>query len=125
MGAKICEQWESMKGPDGRVMDALLSPAAQHAAVRHDQFVPHVIYTGAWNLMDFPAATMPVLRANAELDAKTAHQPEAFHSPQDEEVWKRYEEELVDGMPVSIQVVGRRLEEEKLLAVVKRITETL
>lgn len=106
-------------------MDALLAPAGPHAAVRHDQFVRHVMYTGAWNLLDFAAATLPVTVGDATLDARSNHVPSSFYNEQDEQVWKQYDESLSDAMPISIQVVGRRLEEEKLLAIVERITEAL
>lgn len=126
LAGQITQQWDSMRGgPENRVMDVLLAPAGPFAAVRHDQFIRHVMYTGVWNLLDFAAATMPVSTGNATLDAKIEHTPSSFYNAQDEEIWKQYDEQLSDAMPISIQVVGRRLEEEKLLAIVERIVETL
>ncbi len=39
--------------------------------------------------------------------------------------YKHYDAEKMHGLPVGVQVVGRRLEEEKVLAVMKRIEDML
>lgn len=39
--------------------------------------------------------------------------------------YKHYDAERMHGLPVGVQVVGRRLEEEKVLAVMKRLEDVL
>ncbi len=39
--------------------------------------------------------------------------------------YKLYDADRMHGLPVGVQVVGRRLEEEKVLAVMKRIEDAL
>lgn len=39
--------------------------------------------------------------------------------------YKLYDAEAMHGLPVGVQVVGRRLEEEKVLAIMKRLEEAL
>lgn len=39
--------------------------------------------------------------------------------------YKLYDAEAMHGLPVAVQVVGRRLEEEKVLAIMKRIEDSL
>jgi hypothetical protein len=39
--------------------------------------------------------------------------------------YKHYDPVKMEGLPVGVQVVGRRLEEEKVLAVMKRIEDAL
>lgn len=39
--------------------------------------------------------------------------------------YKLYDADAMHGLPVGIQVVGRRLEEEKVLALMKRVEEAL
>jgi hypothetical protein len=39
--------------------------------------------------------------------------------------WKHYDPVRMHGLPVGVQVIGRRLEEEKVLAVMKRIEDAL
>lgn len=41
----------------------------------------------------------------------------------DEEHWKLYDAEEFHGVPVSLQPVGRRFEDEKVLAILEYITE--
>lgn len=39
--------------------------------------------------------------------------------------YKHYDAEKMAGLPVGVQVVGRRLEEEKVLAVMERVEDAL
>lgn len=39
--------------------------------------------------------------------------------------YKHYDAERMHGLPVGVQVVGRKLEEEKVLGVMKRIEDAL
>jgi nitrogen regulatory protein PII-like uncharacterized protein len=39
--------------------------------------------------------------------------------------YKHYDADAMHGLPVAVQVVGQRLEEEKVLAVMERIEEAL
>lgn len=39
--------------------------------------------------------------------------------------YKLYDAEAMHGLPVGVQVVGRRLEEEKVLAIMKRLEDAL
>lgn len=121
----MCERWESMKGSDGRVMDAVISPVTPHAGAEHDRFGKHVGYTGVWNILDFPGVTLPILKADRQLDSKDSNRRTHFHNPDDELLWQRYNADRVHGLPTSVQLVGRRLEEEKLLALAKVVSDLL
>lgn len=128
-GARIFEIWESMKGPDGRVMDAILSPAAAVPGAQHDGFGIYVGYTGVWNVLDVTAGVLPVTHVDAIKYPEDQHQPQppppGFFGDIDQDTWRRYDAQKAHGLPVNIQVVGRRLEEEKVLALMQRITEVL
>ncbi|KDN53323.1 putative AMD2-amidase [Tilletiaria anomala UBC 951] len=113
--ASILAHWSRIKGSSGRLMDALISPATPYAGVPHDTFT-HVAYTGAWNLTDQPGVTIPITVADAYVDDG---QNEAFLSEVDQKAWSSYDAKLVDGSPVAIQLIGRRLQEETLLALAK------
>lgn len=39
--------------------------------------------------------------------------------------YKLYDAEAMHGLPVGVQIVGRRLEEEKVLAIMKRVEDAL
>lgn len=68
-----------------------------------------------WNVLDWAAATVPVLRADPALDPR--EEEYTPRSEMDERVWRQYDPEAYAGGPVSVQVVGRRMEEEKVLAI--------
>ncbi|TRM63743.1 amidase signature domain-containing protein [Schizophyllum amplum] len=97
----------------GRAIDGIIMPTAPYAAIRHDRW-DYVGYTAVWNVLDWSAATVPVLRADPSKDPADAE-----YTPRnalDEHAWKEYDPDAYKGGPVSIQVVGKRLEEEKVLA---------
>lgn len=73
--------------------------------------------------MDWTAATVPVLRADPTLDPR--ERDYVPRSALDERVWKQYDPEAYAGGPVSIQVVGRKMEEEKVLAICSEIEAAL
>ncbi|KAF8306772.1 amidase [Clavulina sp. PMI_390] len=104
------------KTTSGREIDFILCPTTPYASCPHHTF-EYVGYTGVYNILDWSAATIPVLRASPTLDVRTpeydAYKP---LSTLDERIWKSYEPKKFSGGPVSLQLVGRRLEEEKVLA---------
>jgi amidase len=66
---------------------------------------------------------VPVTFANKEIDIKDeSYVPTC---DKDKESWDGYDAELYDGAPISIQVVARRLQEEKVLTYAEIIDESL
>ncbi|KAJ3572368.1 hypothetical protein NP233_g3128 [Leucocoprinus birnbaumii] len=97
-----------------------------------NNFLPIAEATTYWNLVDHPAGIIPVTRADSTRDQVT------------EEWWKEpghgskvletglfggskalYNPEAVHGMPVAIQVVGQRWEDEKVLAMMRVVDGAL
>ncbi|KAL1720608.1 amidase signature domain-containing protein [Schizophyllum commune] len=106
----------------GRPIDGMIMPTAPYAAIRHDQW-EYVGYTAVWNVLDWSAATVPVLRADPAKDpADLKYTPRNIL---DEHAWKEYVPEEYEGGPVSVQVVGQRLEEEKVLALCQVVEKSL
>jgi amidase len=106
-------------------MDAIISPVTPHAGAEHDRFGRQVSLTGNWNLMDFPACTLPIFKADKSLDGKESYQPSQYHNADDELVWQHYNANKVHGLPTGLQIVGRRLEEEKLLTLAKIVSDVV
>lgn len=114
------EKWNSIKSPvTGRTVDVLLMPPMPHLAVPH-RHCRWVGYTKIWNVLDYSAMVMPAGRAGPEDDVEewagyeVRNEMDRFNA----EVWTKYGAEMREtGLPVSIQIVGRKLEEEKVLAV--------
>ncbi len=75
--------------------------------------------------MDYSAGVVPITHVDKALDKL----PETFKFGKLNGVakgaYKHYDAEAMHGVPVGVQVVGRRLEEEKVLAIMKRLEDAL
>lgn len=74
----------------------------------------YLAYSAIVNFLDYTAITIPVTQVDKTLDLPIAdYQP---LSEQDGHVQSLYDAEIYDGAHVSVQLVGRRLQEEKMVA---------
>ncbi|KAL8964212.1 MAG: hypothetical protein Q9183_004614 [Haloplaca sp. 2 TL-2023] len=102
------------------VMDVLICPVAPGVATRHNT-AKYWGYTAQWNLLDYPAVVFPVTKVDKHTDV---YQSEDSFEPQselDRENRALYDAEAFDGAPIGLQMVARRFEDEKLLAVCEYI----
>ncbi|KAF4493825.1 general amidase [Fusarium agapanthi] len=107
------DYWNSTADSDGQVVDAVLMPVAPHAAVIPGKFY-HGAYTDAMNLTNYTAVVIPSIRADKRIDVfDEGYEP---LGKVDRKNWQAY---LYDGAPVGVQIVGRKLEEEKCLAIAR------
>jgi amidase len=121
------EKWDSIQSPKtGRKADIILMPPMPHTAVPH-QGCRWVGYTKVWNFLDYPALVIPGGAACDE-DAKEPWGFEAW-GPEDEwnaKVWEDNRDEMASlRLPVGLQIVGRKLEEERVLAAGKVVDDLL
>ncbi|THH08576.1 hypothetical protein EW146_g8945 [Bondarzewia mesenterica] len=79
-------------------------------------------YTFLFNVLDYSAGVLPVTHVDRALDAL----PRDFKPTNgiEADAYEGYDAESMHGLPIGVQIVGRRLEEEKVLAGMK-IIETL
>ncbi|KAL2857734.1 amidase signature domain-containing protein [Aspergillus pseudoustus] len=105
-------------------IDALLCPATPYSGVANGKFA-YAGYTCVFNLLDYPAVSFPCgVVSNKDIDTAydDAHQP---LSDWDAQIQRDYSADLVHGMPVNLQLVGRRLEEEAVLAMTDLVLNDL
>ncbi|KAI5859546.1 amidase [Durotheca rogersii] len=109
-------------------VDFLITPPNATPAVPHDGMKDAVSscgYTFLFNLLDYACGIIPVTHVDKNLDKL----PSTFNIKKLNGVaqgaYKLYDAEAMHGLPVAIQVVGRRLEEEKVLAIMKRVEDAL
>ncbi|KAI0004048.1 amidase signature enzyme [Xylariaceae sp. FL0662B] len=109
-------------------LDFLLTPPNATPAVPHDgmkEAVSSCGYTFLFNVLDYTCGCVPVTHVDKILDKL----PPSFNIKKLNGVaqgaYKLYDAEAMHGLPVGIQVVGRRLEEEKVLAIMKQVEEAL
>lgn len=121
------EKWNSTRAPDSdRPIDAIIMPVMPHAAVPHRQ-MRWVGYTKVWNLLDYTALVVPGGSVRAE-DCNVAWNHEARNDLDawNAKLWTEGKEEMARiGFSVGVQIVGRRLEEEKVLAVGKVVDDLI
>jgi amidase len=70
-------------------------------------------YLAQWNLLDYPAIILPVGHVEPSDLPDTSYRPV---NGLDRETHELYDPELFAGAPVSLQLVGRNMFEERLLA---------
>lgn len=97
----------------GRPVDAILCPVAPTLAPPHDT-TSWWGYSSQWNLLDLPAVVFPVGRYQAVLDSTTFPQP---RNEVEKFIHGQWEPNTYNNAPISLQLVGRRHNEEKLLAI--------
>ncbi|KAF2128097.1 amidase [Dothidotthia symphoricarpi CBS 119687] len=112
------EQWMSYGG-----LDAILAPTTPYASVPHEHF-KYVGYTGVYNIVDYSAVSFP---CGVVVD-KAKDKPAADYKSQTtfcQATRDSYDAELVHGMPVSLQLIANRLEEEKVLAMTATVLQAI
>jgi len=120
--ASYARAWNATGDNGDNEVDVILCPASFGAATPHEQG-KYWGYTAQWNLLDYPAAVFPVTTVDQEKDLKDEeYKPK---NEQDKFVHDMYSPEKYVDAPVSLQVVGRRQEDEKVLAALEAIERAL
>ncbi|KAJ5248225.1 Amidase [Penicillium chrysogenum] len=110
-------------------IDALIMPNSAWVGYKPWTWVKssaYVGYTSIWNFLGYAALAVPVTTASRTKDVPDkewlAHVP---RNDSDRFNKQQYDVNLVEGMPVGIQVVGGRFGEEKCVAVAKAIEQAM
>ncbi|KAL2312851.1 Amidase [Schizosaccharomyces pombe] len=103
-------------------VDVLLTPVGPSPAPKLGE-AKYWTYTSVWNLLDLPAVVFPVTTVDPKLDVK-----DESYIPMNEQDAANYEtyspEDYLDA-PVSLQLVGKRWQDEELLAALDKIVSML
>lgn len=120
------DRWNNFRSPSGAKLDILLTPTMPHVAVPHRK-CRWVGYTKVWNILDYSALSFPAGTVDAQLD-KLPEKDYVPRNPLDGWNWETYDAERMDGHPVGLQIVGQKLEEEKVLgaaAVIEKLLKSI
>ncbi|KAL9102340.1 MAG: hypothetical protein Q9163_002490 [Psora crenata] len=133
------EQWKWVKTREaykalwhewwhGQELDFLVTPVNATPAVPHmgmKEAVSSCGYTFLFNLLDYTCGIIPVTK----VDSITDQLPETFQFRRLNGVAKgaytHYDADAMHGLPVAVQIVGQRLEEEKVLTIMERVEDAL
>ena len=99
-------------------VDALLCPVGPGVAPKHNT-ARYWSYTSQWNLLDYPGVVFPVTYVDKHIDVWDSDLGCA--TGHDDDNRKLWDPEEFHGAPVGLQLVGRRFEDEKILAILKCI----
>lgn len=124
---RYLDLWNSTKSmSSGKPIDILLCPVMPHSAVPHRK-CRWVGYTKVFNFVDHPSVVIPAGEVSKELDGAAVADMATYQprNPLDEWNWSLFDVDTMDGMPIGVQVVARRLQEEKALGAAKAIVDIL
>ncbi|KAK5449280.1 hypothetical protein LTS15_008822 [Exophiala xenobiotica] len=106
----------------GRPVDAVILPVAPHAAVIPGKYY-YYTYSSIVNVLDYTTVVIPVTTASAKIDLfDKDYKP---LNEKDKLNWEAYDPEAYDGAPAAIQLMGHRLDEERLLSIAEILVKTL
>ncbi|EEH47555.1 uncharacterized protein PADG_03639 [Paracoccidioides brasiliensis Pb18] len=114
------EYWNSTADVTGtgRPADGFFCPVAPFPAARRGK-TNYVTYTTFVNILDYSSITIPITLADKavdilELDYKPLNE-------RDKKIHDEYDAEIFDGANVSLQLVGRRFQEERLISLAEYV----
>lgn len=116
---KFGDYWNSTASATGtgKPIDAVIAPLAPFPAARREKY----LYYGfsAWvNGLDWTSVVVPVTNATKEDKYEANFKPK---SEADQQIFNDYDPDIYDGAHVSVQLVGRRFQEEKMLALAEYV----
>ncbi|KAF8669724.1 Amidase [Rhizoctonia solani] len=126
--ARALAYWNetALRTTSRRPVDAVLCPASATLAPPH-WTMRWFGYTAYWNLLDFPAAVFPLKKLFDASQWKPENHT-AYANPRnaiEEFVANQWDPETYDNAPVALQLVGRRWQEEKLIADLRIVDEVV
>ncbi|KAI0016288.1 amidase [Xylariomycetidae sp. FL0641] len=105
-------------------IDAILCPTTPYASVENGKF-KHVGYTGVYNVLDYSCISFPTgMKVDKEIDVALGTQYKPL-TDLDREIQEDYHAEAVHGLPINLQLVAQRLEEEKCVEMCKVVLKAL
>ncbi|KAK5449840.1 hypothetical protein LTS15_008412 [Exophiala xenobiotica] len=118
------EYWNSSakKTKSGRPVEAIVAPVSPYAAVLPGKFY-HSPYSSVINVLDYTAIVIPVTFADKNVD----NVPADFQPLTDKDKMNMdsYDADAYHGAPASVQLIGRRLDEERLLSMAQLVVDAL
>ncbi|KAI5289976.1 hypothetical protein KEM54_002762 [Ascosphaera aggregata] len=117
------QHWNATSKDDGREVDVILCPTTCGVAPQHET-AKYWSYTSQWNLLDYPAVAFPVTTLDPAKDL-----PDMSYKPrneQDAHIQSLYTDpDAFKDAPVSLQLVGRRHFDEKVMAALELIEKAM
>ncbi|KAI0319451.1 amidase signature enzyme [Amylostereum chailletii] len=82
-------------------------------------------YLLLFNILDLPAGVLPVTTVQRDVDALPPSFASTLETDAARKAYKLYDADAMHGLPVGVQVIGERLEEERVLAAMRIVREAV
>ncbi|KXJ88814.1 amidase [Microdochium bolleyi] len=116
------DMWQQARSPtSGRPVDVLLMPTMPHTSTPHGHCGRWTGYTKLFNFLDYTALAFPAGVADKVKDAAYLDSEYTPRNELDAWNWQLYDAEIMEGLPVGLQIVGQRYDEEKVLGAASQI----
>lgn len=121
---RFLERWNATaeRTSDGKIIDAIISPITPYTGVKSQATLKHFNYHVCYNLTDYTVGTIPVLRTDREIDGLG---DVVARTPEEVEHFSEYNPEFLHGASASIQIIGRKFEEEKVIELMKIVSKAV
>ncbi|KAL6857360.1 amidase [Trichoderma novae-zelandiae] len=121
---RIATQMKRFWRPDGgRPLDGILFVNAPHTAVPFDKLL-WLAFTNLINVVDWTSISIP-LNETADKNKDVGISLEDCYSDLDRSIQELYDAERFHGLPLAVQLIGQRFEDEKLLALADELCPIL
>ncbi|KAF7956133.1 hypothetical protein EAE96_005053 [Botrytis aclada] len=125
--ANVWNETATSKGATGELegmVDVILSPVGPGSAPNLDTS-KWWGYTSQWNLLDYPALVFPVDKVDVEKDSTAeTYTPRNDKDKYNWDLWEQHGAEGYKDAPISLQLIGRRFEDEKMIQALEIIQES-
>ncbi|KAI9749227.1 MAG: hypothetical protein M4579_006955 [Chaenotheca gracillima] len=121
--ARWHEWWEEEAELDFMLTVPNATPAVPHGGMK--DAISSCGYTFLFNLLDYTTGIIPVTRVDKTLDQLPPNFSLKSLNGVARGAYKHYDANAMHGLPVGVQVVGQRLQEEKVLAFMERIEDAM
>ncbi|KAG8533743.1 uncharacterized protein KY384_001484 [Bacidia gigantensis] len=116
-------EWWNREGFDFLLTPIHATPAVPHGGMK--EAVSSCGYTFLFNLLDYTCGVIPITKVDRTLDRL----PDNFQTSRLNGVargaYKHYDADKMHGLPIAVQIVGRRLEEEKVLTIMEQVEQVM
>ena len=110
------------KTSTGQPIDCIIAPLAPYAAARPEKYKWYA-YSAFVNGLDYTSVVVPVTYADKSKDKyEDGFKP---MNENDQAAYEDYDAEIYDGAHVAVQLIGRRFQEEKMLAIAEYVGQIL
>ncbi|OTA63241.1 amidase [Hypoxylon sp. EC38] len=127
---KYAHLWNetAKSSPDGRPVDVILCPAGPGVAPKHGTS-RYWGYTSQWNLLDYPSIIFPTNDKVGEPEREKSFDYDQDYTPLSEsdkyfyDLWEQHGAEGYKDAPISLQLVARRFDDERLFRAAQILLE--